>query len=117
MIVGGGMAMDLHKPLRAMGQQFLAWGFIDLLIARFGARQARKKEARGDEVPKERRSIRRLLWLNTFLDVGYMAGGLHLMNKHDEVKQGHGRGILIQGAFLFVFDLIHALLVGRTNKE
>jgi len=52
-----------------------------------------------------------LLWINTALDVLYVAGGLILalaFGSRGMDWQGHGWGIVVQGAFLFLFDLIHA---------
>ena len=57
------------------------------------------------------RNLRRLLWFNAALDVGYMAGGVWLARskgRDDANWRGQGWGIVVQGAFLFVFDLVHA---------
>ena len=65
---------------------------------------------------EQARKLRRLLWLNAALDVGYVAGGwwfAHRFNgaqgERDRSVRGHGYGIILQGAFLFLFDVIHAL--------
>jgi carboxylesterase len=61
------------------------------------------------------------LWINTGLDVLYIAGGITLasiLGPGNPGWLGHGWGIMVQGAFLFFFDLIHAQAVppgyGRT---
>lgn len=110
MQVGGAMA-------RATGIQFIGWGTVDAAIALFGQRQSQKRHARPDAVSAaviaaETAKLRRLLWLNTALDVFYMTGGLVLIGRrgaNDLRWRGHGLGILIQGGFLFFFDLFHAL--------
>jgi hypothetical protein len=61
---------------------------------------------------KEQYNIEKILLLNTGLDVGYMLGGLYLMerskntDKNPERLKGFGKSILLQGGFLFTFDLI-----------
>jgi hypothetical protein len=112
----------LYNPFveywRGMGIQFLAWGGIDLAIAVFGALVTRRRKARltPDELlstqPKERASLAKILWINTGLDVLYVAGGLALLltlGATDPFWRGGGWGVITQGGFLFVFDLVHAL--------
>ena len=98
---------------RGFGVQALGWGAIDALIAFSGLRPGQQPSA---EPARAARNLRRLLWFNTALDVGYMAGGLWLARskgQDDANWRGQGWGIVVQGAFLFVFDLIHARRVPR----
>lgn len=108
---------------RGVSWQFIAWGATDALIALGGQFFARRKyralenPLTADVTEKEARALRKLLWLNTALDVLYMIGG-HLLIRRGGIKQnpsvsGNGWGILIQGAFLFFFDLFHALRTPR----
>ena len=109
--------------LRGVGSQFAGWGIINALIGWFGVRSARKMAAQPDaHTPKTqseaRANLRRVLAVNTGLDVLYIAGGAWLSKTIDEEDQfwrGAGVGIVIQGGFLFVFDLIHALLLRDTD--
>ena len=103
---------------RGAGIQFLAWGGIDLAIAVFGVRGTRRRKARltSDEListqPKERANLAKILWINTGLDVLYVVGGLvvaYTLGATNPFWRGGGWGIVIQGGFLFVFDLFHAL--------
>jgi hypothetical protein len=103
---------------RGMGIQFIAWGAIDLLIAIFGSRSASRRKARLspdellDSAPKETASLKRILLINTALDVFYVAGGIALiltLGADNSEWRGHGWGIIVQGGFLFFFDLFHAL--------
>ncbi len=69
---------------------------------------------------QEATQLRRLLWINTGLDALCMIGGLFLIRTkghNDRQWWGQGLGIIIQGRFLFVFDLIHALLVPKKSQE
>lgn len=104
---------------RGLSSQFLGWGFIDALIALGGQYAAEQRLADyenpgAEEVKaKESRNLSRALWLNAGLDVLYMIAGLLVARRgHSEDKQerrGVGWGIFVQGLFLFVFDLYHAL--------
>jgi hypothetical protein len=108
---------------RGVGIQFIVWGAIDLLIAIFGSRSASRRKARLspdellDTAPKETANLKRILLINTALDVFYVAGGIALiftLGADNPEWRGHGWGIIVQGGFLFFFDLVHALkLDGR----
>jgi hypothetical protein len=108
--------------LRGIGAQFIGWGFIDALIA-LGGRQAAQKRLAALPDPTdpaitaaETANLRRLLALNTGLDVLYILGGVWLertKGQSNRLARGSGLGILIQGAFLFVFDLLHTLRLTR----
>lgn len=105
---------------RGFGVQALAWGAIDAAIAFFGQRTAARRRATGPHTAEalagEAAKLRRLLWVNTGLDVLYVAGGLVLlytMGAQSLFAAGNGWGIIVQGGFLFVFDLLHALAVPR----
>jgi hypothetical protein len=49
---------------------------------------------------------------NAGLDVGYMAIGLYLMersknaSKNQDLLKGYGSSLILQGGFLFAFDLV-----------
>ncbi len=61
---------------------------------------------------KEAANLRRMLWLNAGLDVFYIIGGYYWARRPDPEQRGwagHGWGIVVQGTFLLVFDLVHAL--------
>ena len=70
-----------------------------------------QKDDIGEVETREARWLSRILWVNTGLDVIYILGGLWLFQTWGEgssLWQGHGVGIIIQGGFLFLFDLSHA---------
>jgi hypothetical protein len=120
MVTGGLLQVPRNRFTRGMGQQFAAWGLVNALIAIFGQRSAQKQVAQLPEPPAtetithEAQNLRNILWINTGLDVGYVAGGTALAltkGKTDPGWRGHGIGIIIQGALLFFFDLFHALKI------
>ena len=101
---------------RGFGIQFVAWGLVDAAIAIFGAGTAARRKSTAD--PKnEALFIRKVLWINFGLDVFYILGGFWVIQTYSEsFWQGTGWGIVLQGAFLFLFDLIHALRVPTEVK-
>ena len=121
-IVAGALLIAFAvSPLwRGFGLQALIWGGIDAAIAIFGQRSALKRRAvspHGQEaLEREARKLRRLLWINTGLDVLYVAGGIVLLQTagmQSAFAAGNGWGIIVQGGFLFFFDLLHAIGVPR----
>jgi len=69
---------------------------------------------------REYHSFNKILLLNAGLDVGYVLGGLYLteraknLSKGQNMLKGYGQSIMLQGAFLFVFDLV---LYGFMNEQ
>jgi hypothetical protein len=110
---------------RGFGQQALIWGLIDAAIALFGWRMAQQRSrdpaAQQPEVQqREAGNLRRLLWINSGLDILYIAGGWLLARRHHSNRRGwrgHGWGVVVQGAFLLVFDLYHALCLSEQHQE
>lgn len=118
--VGSGLLIFGGPFWRGFGVQALVWGGIDAAIALFGRRSSRRRRDAGPHGPeifeREARNLRWLLWINTGLDVLYVAGGLALVltiGAQNPFAAGSGWGVIIQGGFLFVFDLLHALAVPR----
>lgn len=106
---------------RGFGLQALVWGAIDAAIAIFGSRSSRKRRASGQSNPevtmREARNLQKLLWINTGLDVFYVTGGfivLFVFGAQDQFAAGNGSGIVLQGSFLFLFDLLHVRAVPMT---
>lgn len=120
-----GVVMMLGRSFwRGVGSQFLGWAGINALIAYFGAQSARKKMAAPnaadpETLDKEANNLRTILLVNTALDVLYVRGGLWMAvrRRSSFFTRGMGIGIMIQGAFLFVFDLVHSLEVPSRNES
>lgn len=117
--VGAGLMMALlgDRFWRGMGLQFSSWGAIDVGLAWIALRNARRNAAEPDAHTASRQkkayhNLLRLLKINTGLDVVYVTGGVLLARsrgKENAFIRGTGWGIVLQGAFLFVYDLLHAL--------
>ncbi len=113
------------ERLKGFGSQFLGWGAVNAAIAALGLSGAIRNEKRRQEgkiSPAEhtRQAIQfeRFVWFNALLDIGYMLGGglLARRNPDEPRKQGMGWGILLQGAFLFVWDILLASIAGRRRR-
>lgn len=100
-----------HEFGRGFGIQLVAWGAVDAAIAFIGVGIAARRKSTVD--PKdEALFIRKVLWINFGLDILYILGGFWAIQTYSEMFwQGTGYGIILQGTFLFLFDLIHALRV------
>ena len=123
--VAAGALMGFYGRFwQGVGSQFIGWGVVDAAIALFGGWSARRKAELPDaQAParqaSEAANLERLLWINAGLDILYMLGGRWLMvqrGQKDERCRGMGWGIIVQGAFLFWFDLVHALLLRRWRQ-
>lgn len=119
-----GAAMALGRAFwRAVGGQFMGWAVVNLAIAFFGSRAADDRFHRlpAPESPEvqaeEARKLSRLLWINAGLDILYMAGGRWLMRSGSPARRGMGLGIILQGAYLFVFDVFHALKLDEERQS
>jgi hypothetical protein len=102
---------------KAVGWQFVGWGFVDALIALFG-RASMNQRLEALENPglpevhaRESENLRRLLWLNAFLDILYVMGGKAWADRDrgDGRRAATGLGIALQGLFLLIFDVFHAM--------
>lgn len=111
--------------LRGLGSQFLGWGIVDSLIAAFAIRNAAQKnglvevgEITQDEHHRQSVQFERIVWLNALLDIGYIFGGIWLAKRNptNQQRQGMGWGILIQGGFLFIWDVLLASVAKRKRS-
>lgn len=109
---------------RGVGEQYAGWGVVNAIIAIVGRRGADRRHSRPDgntpeAIAAEKRMLSRLLWLNTGLDVLYVLGGRRVMRGRgagDTHWRGRGLGIVLQGGFLFFFDLLNALALRRVDQ-
>ena len=117
-LLGLGVLLVQTRFWNGVAIQFIIWGLIDIFIAWGGNASARRRKSRlsPEQViasqPAEVRSLGRILWINTGLDVFYMLAGTLLavfLGIDNPLWLGTGVGILLQGAFLFFFDWYHAL--------
>lgn len=117
-VVGAGLATARRDLIRQFGLQAVAWGAIDAALAFNGRITACRKQSDPTTSPtKEAAKFQRIVAINAGLDVLYILGGLQLSRDRRGARQGMGRGIAIQGAFLLVYDLILTWQSGRMKDE
>lgn len=114
----GAILNRLRPPFwRGMGFQFIIWGTIDGLIALIARKTKPVLQTKNDilqldqENQKKKHNLAILLWINTILDIFYVIGGLRLYQSRGALNphwRGQSVGIIIQGGYLFLFDLVHA---------
>lgn len=99
----------------------LVWNSVNLAIAGFGYIGLRSDPAQYSlpETIREFQNLENILLFNAGLDVGYMAAGAYLwergIRKESNRLIGYGQSVVLQGAFLFTFDLI--LFAASRNKS
>ncbi len=86
-----------------VGRQTLAWGAVDLAIAAAGSVANRRPVP---DPPAAVRSLRRLLWVNAVLDIGYLLGAV-LLSRRSRLAPD-AAGIAVQGTALLIIDTVHA---------
>ncbi|MCS6908540.1 MAG: hypothetical protein RML93_11760 [Anaerolineales bacterium] len=118
-VLGVAFLLFRNEYWNGMAIQFLAWAAVNCVIAFFGKRGLERRfsslspSQREAQAAIERAKLVRILWINTVLDVFYILGGYLVMlylGRDSLLWQGMGLGIILQGGFLFFFDLIHARL-------
>jgi hypothetical protein len=117
-VIAGVVLLALGALWQGVGLQAIAWGAIDAAIALVGGWVTRRRRvgladpSASEVLAREARNLRRILLINTGLDVLYITGGVILaltLGTQNLFWRGNGWGIVIQGGFLFFFDLFHAL--------
>jgi hypothetical protein len=98
-------------------QMNAGWNLVNLGIAGFalyGISQTDLATLSYTESLEELQNLDKILLFNAGLDIGYMATGAWLwergVRKNSERQVGYGKSLILQGAFLFTFDLILYLI-------
>lgn len=95
-------------------QMNIYWNIVNLGLAGSGLYSAITADPASFDLAasiSEQAKMEKLLLFNAGLDIGYMAAGLWMMerskniHKNPELWEGFGKSVILQGAFLFVFDL------------
>ena len=95
-------------------QMNAAWGGINLAIAGFGYYNSMTADPSSFSLLQtinEQANIQKILMLNIGLDAAYMLGGAYMIERskttldNPERLSGFGKSIIMQGAFLFAFDI------------
>ena len=111
LILGALASFRTSGQIQAFHQMNAYWNVVNLGIAGFGFWQATQVAALNFwEVLVAQQQIEKVLLFNAALDFGYMAIGLLLIERGRRLEKerwmGFGKSILLQGAFLLLFDAI-----------
>jgi hypothetical protein len=115
----GGVAKGYH-------QMNIGWNAVNLTIAGFGYLAAIKSNPASFDLfgsIDEHYKLQKIFLFNAGLDVGYMAAGAYVMErsksslKNPEQLKGFGQAIIVNGAFLFVFDLANYFIQSGQNDK
>lgn len=91
------------------------WNTVNLALAGFGLYDAMTSDPASFSLFQtitDQYSMEKLLLFNAGLDIGYIATGFFLMerarhvSKHSDRFRGYGQALVLQGGFLFVFDIL-----------
>ncbi|MBK9645993.1 MAG: hypothetical protein IPO67_12715 [Deltaproteobacteria bacterium] len=124
LVAGTAGAFALDDPrARAFAQGSAAWNVVNAGLAVGGLRSANRRAGVAPSWPSlalEGERSRGVFLLNAGLDVGYMAAGLWLRERGARVEspqlQGYGDALLVQGGFLFAFDLTMVAVKARADR-
>ncbi|TXF91542.1 hypothetical protein FUA23_02260 [Neolewinella aurantiaca] len=102
------------------------WNGVNLAIAGLGYYSALKSDPAAWDLAtslSKHQGFQKVLLFNAGLDVGYIMGGLYLTERAkrpdvnaDQLK-GFGQSIMLQGAFLMVFDLANYFIAAGRNTD
>ena len=106
-------------------QMNIGWNAFNLSIAALGYWGATKENPAtfdGFNTMNEHYKLQKIFLLNTGLDVAYVVGGAYLIERSktaekSEQMKGFGQAVILNGAFLFIFDLGNYLIHNAQNDK
>ncbi|MFM7387832.1 MAG: DUF6992 family protein [Bacteroidota bacterium] len=126
-ITAGSIGWATAQPpeRQAFHQMNVMWNAVNLGLAVPGYLRARnaKTVLTLSQTLNEQQKTERIFLLNTGLDVAYITAGFLLrsmaLNQQAKADQlnGFGKGLILQGSFLFAFDLTAFALHHRHGKK
>lgn len=113
MAVNGALYRSGERDRKYFYQMNIAWNAVNLAIAGFGLYGALNPDTTLTlfESVQRQSTIEKILLFNAGLDVGYIMTGFYLKErgnnslKHHDRLKGYGNSLVLQGGFLFLFDL------------
>lgn len=112
LVIGGVGITQTGGSNKYFHQMNAAWNTVNLAIAGFGYYGLQNQTAALSlsETINEFHHFEKILLFNAGLDVGYMAIGAWLwergLRKGSNRLTGYGKSLILQGGFLFAFDLV-----------
>ena len=125
MAVSGIKVGNTEGVSKGFHQMNIGWNAFNFSLAAFGYYAALKENPAsidGFNTINEHYKLQKIFLLNTGLDVAYVAGGAWLMErsktaKKPEQMKGFGQAVIMNGAFLFVFDIGNYLIHNAQNDK
>ena len=112
--IGTGVSLrgSSEGSMRHFHEMNIYWNLVNLGLAGVGVYAAVSGEAEGlslAESMNEQQKMEKILLFNAGLDIGYILGGLYMIERSkrsdSQRLKGFGQSVVLQGAFLFIFDL------------
>jgi urease gamma subunit len=110
-------ATQTEGATQAFHQMNAGWNAVNLLIAGAGYWSSRKAKTSLSlaETFAEQKKMEQILLFNAGLDIAYITSGLLMMEyarrgENSNQWMGFGRSLILQGGFLFAFDIAMALI-------
>ncbi len=101
--------------IKAFHQMNLGWNAVNLLIAGIGYYAAVNEpigEMNMSESIQAHEKMKSILLFNAGLDLAYVTGGFYLLERaknstsRSDQLRGFGKAVIMNGSFLFVFDVV-----------
>ena len=126
--IGAGLALRTNTQGvdRKFHEMNAIWNVVNLGIAGLGYLSVAREDPTAlglFDVTAKHYSFQKVLLFNAGLDVGYVLGGLYLNERarrpgaDSSLLRGYGRSIMLQGAFLFVFDLVNFFIADGRDEQ
>lgn len=110
---------------RYFHQMNILWNAVNLSLAGLGLYQNYQTDVNitWHSTLSESYKMQKMLLFNAGLDVGYIVAGFFLKEKAKNTQnlperlQGWGKSLILQGAFLFVFDVVFTVTHSRNSSK
>jgi len=123
-IISGSIGWATTKnESKYFNQMNVAWNVVNLGVSLPSLLRKHPENLSNQEIMRQQHTIEKVLLLNTGLDVAYITGGFLLkeMSKNNPDNyhryQGFGNSLLLQGGFLFAFDIIQFIIHQQHRKK
>ena len=111
-VSGIGYATSENEATKRFHEMNVMWNTVNIGLAVPGYLKAVRGggEMTLDEMVKAQKKTETIFLVNDVLDIGYMAAGLWMRQNaanfpgQEDLYTGYGNSLMLQGAFLFVFD-------------
>lgn len=124
--LGASLRGSTSGSTRYFHEMNIYWNLVNLGIAGFGYYSSIQQDPASFDLytsMQRHASFQKVLLFNAGLDIGYILGGLYLTerarrpNVNSDQLKGFGRSIILQGSFLFAFDLVNYFISNSRNDQ